>query len=194
MSEKWDNPYASVNWENVVPAEKRKLIEVWKPKPAVPVNAIVLSEGITGVYVHWFGRRTGPCLGSENNVCPFCKLDVPRRWEGYLGGYSERTGKVYLIHLSKEAARSCPAIATGKSNLRGSRIIIERKGRAANAPCSARIEVAGKVLHTLPANFDIRAQLMILWEGKGGIAGMMAQCQTFEQAAEMFSAETGYDR
>lgn len=188
------NPFASINWENAVPKEKRQLIEVWKPKPAIPVNAVILSESLVGVFIHWLGRRTGPCLAKGDARCPFCAIDVPRRWEGYLAGYSERTGKKYLIHVSKEAARSCPFISDGKCNLRGSRVIIERCGRAANAPCRARIEPVTSLKGMIPASFDVQAQLLQLWEGKGGLAAMMASCQTIEEASEMFARETGYER
>lgn len=188
------NPFQAINWHDTVPAEKRQLIEVWKPKPALPVNAVILSESLIGVFIHWLGSRSGPCLGHDDKPCPFCKLDVPRRWEGYLAGFSERTGKKYLIHVSKEAARSCSFISDGKANLRGSRVIIERCGRAANSPCRARIEPISSLKGMIPAAFDVRLQLMQLWEGKGGLAAMMASCQTIEEAAEMFRGEVGYDK
>lgn len=191
--EAW-NPYKSINWHDAVPKEKRQLIEVWKPKPAIPVNAVILSEGLTGVFIHWLGSRSGPCLAQGDAKCPFCVIDVPRRWEGYLAGFSERTGKKYLIHVSKEAARSCSFLSDGKANLRGSRVIIERTGRAANSPCRARIEPITSLKGMIPAAFDVRAQLMCLWEGKGGLAAMMASCQSIDEAREMFARETGYDK
>lgn len=193
MPESAWNPFTAINWEDVVPKSARQHVEVWKARPAAPVNAICLSESIIGVYIHWLGKRSAPCLAVPPAECPFCKIEVPRRWEGYLGGYSERTGKKYLIHVSKEAARSCPMLSERKANLRGSRVIIERRGKAANAPCVARVESVKTQGYSLPDCFDVRAQLLLLWEGKGGLAALMANCRTIEEAAEMFRSETGYD-
>lgn len=193
MPESAWNPFSQVSWTNSAPDASRKMIAVWKAKKAAPINAICLSESVYGVYIHWLGKRSAPCLSNGPVQCPFCAIQVPRRWEGYLAGYSERTGKVYLLHLSKGASLSCPDIASGKANLRGCRIIVERRGNNPNSPCVARVEYGSQLNFKLPSEFNVKAQLMQIWSGEGGLSALMANCKTIEEARAMFVPALGID-
>lgn len=193
MSDPSWNPFQGIAWENAVPKGTAKRIDVWKAKPSAPVHGVILDDEITALHIHWLGKRSGPCLSAAPTGCPFCKIEVPRRWEAYLGVRSIQSGKVYLAHLTKEAAKSCPYLSEPKVRLRGSKLWVERIGRNANSPCRARVDPPDKDTGMLPPAFNVREQLMLIWGGKGGLASMMGSCQTIDEARAMFTRDIGYD-
>jgi hypothetical protein len=162
-----DSPFAAegppINWTATPPPPERLKIEVWNPRPGNPVVACVLSERIVGVYSHFLPdqKATVPCL-APGAFCEHCVLAGPRRWQGWLAGLSYSTGRLYLVQVTTNAARSCPVLLQPKVTLRGGRLTLQRRGEANNSPVQASF-LSGVPKKELPPAFDVVAQLLTLW-------------------------------
>lgn len=68
---------AKVFWSNVPPAPVGA--RLWSP-PMGSSSAVVLGDWL-GLWLHWTGSRSVPCLGSD---CPKSRHIRPGKWYGYL--------------------------------------------------------------------------------------------------------------
>ncbi len=66
----------SISWQDENPPVITA--KIWTP-PAGLTEVCLLGRWL-GVWVHWMGRRTLPCLGDE---CPKARHNRPIRWIGY---------------------------------------------------------------------------------------------------------------
>lgn len=156
-----DTPF--INWTAAPPPVERVKIEVWTPRPGADVVALVLSEQLVGVYTHFLPvqKATVPCLAATQ-FCEHCLASGPRRWQGWLAGMSYITGKLYLVGLTSNAARTCPVLLQPKVTLRGGKITLRRRGEAVNSPVQATF-LPGLPGKDLPPAFDVPRQLLTLW-------------------------------
>jgi hypothetical protein len=156
------NPNA-VAWQDSPPLERGPWYPLLRPGPVSPIRGWILSESVTGVYTHYFDKRTVPCYGSRD--CPYCGPDVGRRWKGYLAIATCGIHKISIAELTIEAYRGNPSLHSGKSNLRGSYLTLIRNGKHKNAPVVAELSVKGGCPH-LPPDIDVRMALVRVWSGE----------------------------
>jgi hypothetical protein len=102
-----------------------------------PYYFTILSPAFWGIYTHWTGDCTSPCLKSKEK-CPGCKLRRGRKWLGYLHVLDE-AGEECLIELTKRAANMLLAEVPPLRILRGLRVAVQRsqggKSGRLNAKC-----------------------------------------------------------
>lgn len=128
-------------------------------------TCLILSRAFWGVWTHWDGHRTEPCLG-EGASCPGHKKGYPSRWKGYL--------HVWLVHQAKEAflevtpglaERIKDVLPQGKP-FRGETIIVSRgkgdKARLYADACKLRVTDTAK----LRPERDPERVLCYLWNVK----------------------------
>jgi hypothetical protein len=147
----------------------------WSPAPPPPVAAriITVSDGTShyvvlgswaGIWVHWLGRRSLPCLGER---CPRSRHLRPMRWTGYLPAAASnltlterghvRTWSACVLPVGPDQARDL------EEHVRHCPFVLEIKKR----PGERGWRVAG-VSRTipsgeLPAAPDVRNTLYRVW-------------------------------
>jgi len=90
---------------------------------------IVTSHDPVGLYTHWAGGRTLPCVRKK---CELCEQNVARRWYGFLMVYSLKQDRQYLFEYTAAAAATVVDYWERHRTLRGARLSGERQGARAN--------------------------------------------------------------
>lgn len=146
------------------PGPGTPFIPVWWPKHLAPVRCIVLSESVWEYYTHWVDNRTEPCIEPASE-CPGCKYKWNRRWKGYVAALIPSNRRLCLVEISKDAARNCPMLTSGKVNLRGGELTLKRSGEHKRSPVRAEFKSA-VAARDLPPEFDVDAALCRIWNGE----------------------------
>lgn len=151
----------AINWDNRPNhshrANKLKLIRT--PR-AGKINAVILSTHATGVWTHYFGNRTIPCLDSG---CQGCEHKRQRRQHCYVSIWFPEEDKRELFECTAEAGHELLCMAEENQPIRGRTIRAWRTGRAANSP--VEIELGPDLSHKykLPPEPDVPAALRTIW-------------------------------
>jgi len=90
---------------------------------------IVTSHDPLGLYTHWAGGRTLPCV---KKACEHCEQNVSRRWYGFLMVYSIKQDRQYLFEYTASAASTVVQYWEKHRTLRGAAISGERQGGRPN--------------------------------------------------------------
>ena len=92
------------------PAPDYEDVQIWTP-PAGETTIQILGPWV-GVWIHWVGRRTMPCL---NEDCPKARHNRPIRWCGYapIVIFRSKEQKRAVLGLSPEKAKDVEAELTG---------------------------------------------------------------------------------
>lgn len=132
------------------------------PKVGRPVSGIVRSSRPLGVFTHFHGGRTQPCLG-EAPYCIGCAEGCPKRWKCYLFGYLDPARRPVLFEIPAECYRSSVQLYDPGVSLRGGRIKLFRVGPNQNSPVRVELSLGGAT-HGLPdGEPDILRYLCKLW-------------------------------
>jgi len=124
---------------------------------------LLLNDGATDVWVHWFGNRSLPCLNALGS-CPeelhVCKL----AWRAYIAGVNVRTGATRLLSITYDAARSCPEFCceSGLQRLRGRLLAIIRTEGKKVQPQRIKL-LDDKWNKPVPPDRSVMPALQILW-------------------------------
>ena len=157
----------AIAWTEEAPRKNGPYVPIIAAKPGAAVSAIVLSERMTAVYVHWSEGRSTPCR-RPNGVCELCELSYATRWKGYLGVFWAESGRIGLIELTTNAVDKCLDLRR-KTSLRGGKIKVRRPGSRPNASVFAEFyeyhPSFGFALKDLPPEFDVKGALMKVWFG-----------------------------
>lgn len=147
------------------PGEARSYDVFW-PKLGTPLDVVILSERLYGVYLHW-GRdnpqdspRTHLCTAEEG--CDRCGKQA-LHWAGFAEALRLSSGqKVGILQVSVEAARSLYLHAQAFDGLRGLRVLLERGGGRANGPVRVTLSSLAAP-RQLPPRFDLGHTLRTLY-------------------------------
>lgn len=150
------------------PGERKPFIRVINPKPKAPVETIIVSHRVVGLYTHFMHvgghnqrPRTTPCTG-HRLFCPGCFAKRSKRWKGYLGCWSKTKGVYVIAEITADCARSCPILVDKSASLRGRALRLERKGEQANSPVYGIVRAPAMPVQ-LPPDFDVLEALTRLW-------------------------------
>jgi hypothetical protein len=136
-----------------------KLIRVGKGQTFVYT---VLSTSLFGVWTHWDGGRSLPCMKAKDK-CLGCQRGFPKRWKGYLHCYYALAKADFLLELTPRASKMLLEGVEEGRMLRGLQIRMERSagGRNGRLLCS----VVGVDLNekNLPSPKDPCDTLFFLW-------------------------------
>lgn len=155
-----------VDWSVPPPALNVVYAPIMSPKKGEQRHALIVCEEFLGVKTHWIEKRTTGCLGAEEG-CEGCRAKKPSRWKGYMGVLNLAGGKLWLAEFTPRAYGDvAQALAGGGKGLRGWHLTLSRANTHAQAQVRAAIRpptVQEKDIH-LPAAFDIRRTLLLIWE------------------------------
>jgi len=127
------------------------------------LTAIVLSDDVLGVNLHWMGRSV-PCTGDAH--CPGCTAEKPSptRWEGYLGIWYPRTNGVAITPITAGAVSTLDTFRAQHGTLRGAEITCSRTGLKSNAPLNVSLKRGDVPALHLPPEPDVAAILRHVWK------------------------------
>lgn len=156
----------TVQWDDNPPENPGgRFIPIYSPKCGQTMRLIVLSDHVEGVWTHWVDGRTIPCVGKTAG-CICGRLDLGRRWKGYVAAYEPEHGRVVLAELTLGAYTSIRERLTEVSyRLRGKVLRLWRAGGKDNARCSASFldKTLLDASTPLPAAPDVRETLRHIW-------------------------------
>ena len=90
---------------------------------------IITSHDPIGLYTHWTGGRTIPCIQSK---CEHCDANVSRRWYGYIIVYSQPRDRQFLFEYTASSANTIVEYFNQHRTLRGAKIEAIRHGNRPN--------------------------------------------------------------
>src|SRR6266404_8087899 len=77
--------------------------EIWvrRLKAEQVVDFACCSPSVWEFWIHWDqdGRKSMPCL-KDHSVCPGHRLELPRKWRGYLYGINHHTRKMEFLEVT----------------------------------------------------------------------------------------------
>ncbi len=136
-----------------------KLIRIRKGQTAVYT---ILSPSMWGIWTHWDGQRTLPCMKAKNQ-CLGCQRGFPKRWKGYLHCYFPPQKSDFLLEITPRAAKLLLDSAPERRMLRGLILRVERSPGGRNGRLLATIVGDDPIERELPAAKDPFDTLAFLW-------------------------------
>ena len=125
----------------------------------------ILSERVFGLYTHWNGKKSSPCL-KDPAECQGCKRGYSTRWKGFL--------HVLNVQTQRQLIFECTAFATSlfldqvedRRHLRGLRVLCERSRGADNGRLKMTLLPGTTSFIDLPVEVCPLATLEKLWGEK----------------------------
>jgi hypothetical protein len=190
---------ATPHWQDKPPSvsDVRGFAVIY-PRVGRAVEAVLLGEEPAGVWLHWQGDRTVPCLGGA------CKVDHERSkalWHGYIAVKTPRLAVPTILGVSAEAAGQLEYLASLYYGIRGLRVKLSRSAHKKSRVVVELVQEAK--VKELPPAFDVRPYLMALWglADKPAAVPVLAPVEPSEQlervhrlAAGLFSNGTKTER
>ena len=84
----------------------RKMYQIARPRPGIPVKGFVLSDAVHGLVTHWIDSRTIECMQQQGEVviCEHCLARRPFRWVGYLAIFDAQAGRIAIAECAAGAS------------------------------------------------------------------------------------------
>jgi hypothetical protein len=141
--------------------------EIWikRLKANETFHARIISPQFWGLWIHWYGRHTEPCL-KDRQECPGCKAEAIRKWKGYLHVISVATARQWFYEATPFVAKQITGQIAVNASLCGMRVEVVR-GKGDKARCYAILKEPFPHMPPLPAVREPRETLEILWKMQG---------------------------
>lgn len=135
------------------PADVARIpFEIIRVGKARTLEFICLSDVPLVLAVHWIGSRAIRCPESD---CSYCLDGKPQRWRGYVFGQSMRNPRVAIVEYTGGVGGAIADEYEHHGSLRGSHIILSRKGNRKNGPLSVEFGAANRKPKELPEVPDL---------------------------------------
>ena len=167
--------------EAPVPEPERTTVYVVSPRVGEPERFTSLSPRVIGVWTHWMGGTTHPCL-RPGGVCPGCGEKASRRWKGCLWGWSYAHRRDALLELPADTVRLTVQLRDSAVDLRGATLTCRRVGPHSNSVVTCEVKLGDQRDQRSTEPPDVLAALMRRWglgeydpptqnaAGEGGVA------------------------
>lgn len=173
-------------WDNVVTGTPD--VEYGRMKPRArrvgvggELCLMPLEDKVGWYLTHYQNRRTFPCLG-EACACQRSENPVTARWYGWILALEMPARKLVLASVTHNCWETCEALQKTDRSLRGSRMVLSRKGEGHNGRVTCSVQFAAfplRVVPTLP--FGQRDVLYRIWFSESG---------DLRNASDFYSART----
>jgi hypothetical protein len=95
--------------------ENARHVRLWSPRSTAPYDVICTESHLMGLNTHYLDRRTVLCVRGVRYCYP-CRVRIPIRWKGYIGGQIGLTRTPIILEVTSWAWSNCPDLerADGK--------------------------------------------------------------------------------
>ncbi|GAH09165.1 unnamed protein product [marine sediment metagenome] len=139
---------------------KMRKYDILRVPPNGTRNAVILSHYFAWTPLHYWRRRSTPCLGEG---CEACEHGEAPRPKGYAAVAAKNKTKVWLLEVTENCAEAIVAEMELRTTLRGAVVNLSRLDQRANGKLT--IEFAGKSIDAtlIPAAPDVEEVLRRIW-------------------------------
>lgn len=148
--------------EAPLPQGQPRFVRLVSPKVGQDERVVSHSSRLYGIWTHWLCGRTHPCL-SPVLPCPGCAEFNPRRWKGYLAGWSYTHHCRCLAEFPADTVRATVSLRDPGVSLRGAALLMRRIGPNPNSCVVARVTLSAEAIRTSDPDPDVPALLCRLW-------------------------------
>jgi hypothetical protein len=126
------------------------------------IKVIVLATKLFGVWTHWNGDNTVPCLAhSHPDECPYHQM--PKRWKGFLHCWNDYLNTTFFVEVTDLAAQKLTAELPEGRPLRGAKFVLGRERQTRKAPISVSYQGHYEGPKQLPREETPEVTLAALW-------------------------------
>lgn len=145
------------------PSEPRTIVLV-RLKAGDSLTCRILSKQIWGIWTHWDGKKSYPCvLGA--GACKGCRTQDPKRWKGFLHVLNVANRREMIIEVTAFAfSQFLDQLTKERENLRGLRVLFERAKGSDNGRLRMSLLASETGFLELPVESAPSWTLMKLWK------------------------------
>lgn len=139
---------------------KMRKFDILRVKPNGVRNVVILSHYFAWTPLHYWRRRSTPCLGKG---CEACEHGEAPRPKGYAAVTGKNDTKIWLLEVTENCAVPITAQMELRTTLRGCVVALSRLEQRANGKLS--IEFGGKSIDgtLIPQAPDVEEVLRRIW-------------------------------
>jgi hypothetical protein len=124
-------------------------------------TVMILSDDVTGCYVHYWHGRTRPCF---RNDCEPCAMGQQPRWRGYLAVWTPKPSTGRLLEITGSVIQEIDRWLKQEGTLRASTISLSRKGNVNNGELNCKLAKPSGFAVELPPGPNVMQLLARLWK------------------------------
>lgn len=149
--------------DHTPPCEPRTIVLV-RLKAGDTLTCRILSKQIWGIWTHWDGAKSHPCILNAG-ACKGCKDSQPKRWKGFLHCLNVSNRREMIVEVTSFAfSQFLDQLSAEKGNLRGLRVLFERSKGADNGRLKMSLLASEAGFLELPGEKAPSLTLMKLWK------------------------------
>lgn len=156
---------SEIKWAAKPPPKQKTKVPIVRPKAAQTLRFFLLDQEVTGVWTHWIGGRTQPCLG-EVCECVNWPASKMQRWKGYCMAVQKEGFPLCLVEITPEAYRDCSELQDTTRSLRGSLLTLRRLGTKPNGKVVATVQYSAINVEK-PSPISCKEALWEVWFSEG---------------------------
>jgi hypothetical protein len=138
------------------------MIPILPLRPGETTEIVCLCPETVGVYSHWFGNRSMPCTGSDND-CLFDHRQTSARWQGWISCV-RLDKRIPLMFALTPGAALALELTHPAGSWRGRHILIGRTGTARNGKMNASFALTTpEKSEVLPGPINATWWLLRMW-------------------------------
>lgn len=144
--------------------------EILVVPPGAGMNVVILSQGVVGVWTHYWQGRTHPCThqpkadGQEEIVCHVPHELSSLRWQGWLAIQKPYgPAKSYFVAITSGSVEECPGLVNPKYNLRGMNLVLRRSTESKQSKLLASLGLGLHDGRMFPESPCVKTFLERLW-------------------------------
>ena len=139
---------------------KMRKYDILRVKPNGVRNVVVLSHYFAWTPLHYWRRRSTPCLGEG---CEACQHGEAPRPKGYAAVAAKNDTKVYLLEVTENCADTIDEQCEARPSLRGCIVNLCRLDQRANGKLTIEFQTKGISPTLIPAAPDVEEVLRRIW-------------------------------
>lgn len=124
------------------------------------IRAVITSPRIVGLYTHYFGGRTCPCVDVQ---CKACSEGFSARWHGYFGVWLAGKPQHKILELTANPCLAIQSYQDTYGTTRGALITVKRVGARQNGRVECVCEPCNRDKLSLPDEPNLINALATLW-------------------------------
>lgn len=146
-----------MRFDNSPPAADSHNYPIVRCKPRNPIRATLLQRSISGLWTHYWNKRTIACTGEKQ--CKACKEGIKDIWVGYILARRHEDDKKVLLAVTRPIKTELDEFLDSPQRLFGLRCRFIRVGKRDTSPI--KVEVFGRDLMNEVIETSITLHIMM---------------------------------